>query len=169
MFLAPTPFFTATLQRAPGGLAGNFHTIKLMRAAVNAAKVDPVMIQKAIDIIYLQPQMNEDAEVSALFEYVRDRIRYVRDVVGIETLADPRMTMLRMVGDCDDQSALLATLLECVGYPTRFVMAGYHSRDFEHVYVQALAREEWVSMDPTERYPLGWEPPDPVVIWHEGI
>lgn len=168
MKTAPHHPFTATLAGAPNGRAGAFHTIRTMRALVNRARVDPMMIQAATSIIYLAPQRDQLAEVNALFEFVRDDIRYVRDVVGIETLADPRITLRRMVGDCDDQSTLLATLAEAVGYPTRFVMAGYRSPSvFDHVYVQVLAGGQWIDADPTEDGPLGYAPPGAVVTWIE--
>lgn len=169
MFIAPAPPFTATLSGAPNGKAGHFHTVRMMRELVNLRKVDPFIIQTACNIIYQTPQFTDDAESRALFEYVRDRIRYVRDVVGVETLADPVMCLRRLVGDCDDKSTLLATLLEAVGYPTRFVMAGYHGPDFEHVYLQAVIFGEWVSMDPTQPDPMGWEPPDASVLWIERV
>jgi hypothetical protein len=169
MLIAPAPPFTATLGSAPNGFAGHLHTIGLMRQLVNARKCEPFIIQTACNIIYQTPQFDTDAECFALFEYVRDRIRYVRDVVGVETLADPVMTLRRMLGDCDDQSTLLATLLESVGYPTRFIMAGYQGSEFEHVYLQALIRDEWVSMDPTQPEQMGWEPPDATAYWIEKV
>ena len=163
------PAFSATLSAAPNGRAGHHHTVSLMRQLVNARKTDAGLIATACNIIYQTPQFTDDAEVRALFEFVRDRIRYVRDVVGVETLCDPVMTLQRMVGDCDDQSTLLATLLEAVGYPTRFVMAGYNGPDFEHVYLQALAFGEWVSMDPTQPDEMGWEPPEATALWIEKV
>jgi transglutaminase-like putative cysteine protease len=115
------------------------------------------------------PQFTDAAEASALFDYVQKRIRYVKDVVGVETISDPLTTLNRMVGDCDDKATLLATLLESVGYPTRFVMAGYHGSAYEHVYLQAFMHGHWVSMDACESQPMGWEPPDPTSYWLESV
>jgi transglutaminase-like putative cysteine protease len=140
-----------------------------MRELVNACRVDPGVIQTAVGIIYLTPERADLAEVNALFCWVRDHVRYVRDVVGVETLCDPRMTLQRMVGDCDDQVTLLCSLLESVGYPTRFVMAGYNGPDFEHVYCQVLVNGQWLDCDPTEREPIGWAPPAPVAYYIEGV
>ena len=169
MLIPTPPPFTASLFGAPSGTAGNFNTVRLMRQLVNLRKTDPHIIQTACNVIYQTPQFSDDAEARALFEYVRDRIRYVRDVAGVETLTDPVITLQRMVGDCDDQTTLLAALLESVGYPTRFVMAGYQSREFEHVYMQALIHGEWVNMDPTQHEPMGYAPPDAVSIWIEKV
>lgn len=168
MYTAPRHPFTATLAAAPSGRAGAFHTIKVMRDFVKKTRIDPVIIDAATSIIFLTPQRDQSAEVNALFEFVRDDIRYVRDVVGLETVADPRIVLRRGVGDCDDQSTLLAALAESVGYPARFVMAGYRAPGvFEHVYVQLLVRGEWLDADPTENGPLGWAPPGAVTIWYE--
>lgn len=169
MFTAPAPYFTATLQAAPSGRAGHFHTVRKMRELVNMCKVDPFIIQKATGIIYMVPQHDELSELRALFEFVRDHIRYQRDVVGIETLADPRMTLRRQVGDCDDQAALLGALLESVGCPVRFVIAGYNGPHAEHVYLQALVRGDWISCECTEMVPLGWEAPNATIVWLEEV
>jgi transglutaminase-like putative cysteine protease len=73
------------------------------------------------------------------------------------------MTLEGCIGDCDDQTVLLASLLESVGYPTRFVIEGYTTPgEFEHVYMQALVFGQFISMDPTEQKYMGWSPPNPV-------
>jgi len=60
-------------------------------------------------------------------------------------------------------------MLESIGYPTRFVVAGYNGGGFEHVYLQAWINGRWISMDPTEPHPMGWEPPDATVIAAEAV
>lgn len=168
MLTAPTHRFTGTLRDAPSGRAAAHYTVSLMRQLVNRCKTDPGIIQAAVSALYLAPQKDRLAEIEAIFDYVQNDIRYVRDVVGVETLCDPRMTIRRRVGDCDDQATLLATLFESVGYPTRFVMSGYRTpKDFEHVYLQVLVDRQWISADPTEPYPLGWAPPNPRALWVE--
>lgn len=152
----------------PTGRAGVFHTLRLMRGLVERYKTDPRIIQTAATLLFTTPERIERAEVSALFEFVRDHIRYVRDVHGVETLANPVLTLARQIGDCDDQATLLATLCEAVGYPSRFVAAAYHSEDFEHVFVQIFADGNWIDADPTERGSLGYSPPDPLLLFIEG-
>jgi transglutaminase-like putative cysteine protease len=101
---------------------------------------------------------------------VRDSIRYTRDVFGVETICNPLLTIQRKVGDCDDKTTLFATLAECVGYPTRFVMAGYWgSKDYEHVYCQVFANGEWLDADTTEKQMLGYSPPNPSILYTEGV
>jgi len=170
MFLAPTPTLSGTLLPMRSGVPGIWQTLRTMRRLVEQDKTDPAVIQGAISVSYLTPEKDQYSEAESIFNYVRDHVRYVRDVNGIETLTSPRMTMQRLVGDCDDQVMLLAALLESVGYVTRFVIAGYSDpRAFEHVYMQVLLNGEWVSADPTERVPLGWEPPGALIIDFERV
>lgn len=167
--LAPDVPVIVSRAPMPSGRAGIVFTIGAMRRLVMQSKTDPAIIQAAISVIYLQPEKDSYSEARALFEYVRDHVRYVRDVHGFETLADPRLTLRRMVGDCDDQATLLAALLESVGYATRFVVTGYVDSEPEHVYLQTLVGDGWVDMDPTEHQAFGYAPPSPTVQFVESI
>lgn len=140
-----------------------------MRQCVAEGRTNLAVRQAAISVIWLQPEKDELHEVNAVFEWVRDHVRYVRDVLDVETLATPDRTLAQRIGDCDDQATLLAAMLESVGYATRFVVAAYtFPGHFEHVYLQVLVNGEWIDADPTEREPLGWAPPDPLTVAVEG-
>lgn len=168
MFLAPE--IPATYERRPmaDGEAGIFETLALMRQMVNDYKTQPTMRQAALNVTFMTPAQNDIAEVEALFAFVRDYIRYTKDVYGIETLATPDKTLEMRVGDCDDMTVLLATLLESIGYPTRFVIEGYQDSSlWEHVYLEVCLYGDWVPLDPTEMVSMGWQPPDPMIRWTE--
>jgi transglutaminase-like putative cysteine protease len=80
------------------------------------------------------------------------------------------MTLQGRLGDCDDQVVLLATLLEAVGYPTRFIVSGYnYPGEYEHVYLQAWLDGCWIDMDPTEHHPMGWAAPGAVAMAAETV
>ena len=166
MMLAPMPTLTGVVLQIPNGRAGVQATVQAMRQLVDQAKVDPAIRQAAQSVVFLQPEKDYLAEAEALFNFVRDSIRYTRDVHGVETLQTPQITLATRMGDCDDQSTLLAAMLESVGIPTRFVVAGYNGHDFEHVYLQAWCGD-WIGMDATEPHQMGWEPPQPTVIGYE--
>ncbi len=153
----------------PEGRAGAIHTARLMRQMVQASRVDPVIIAAAQSIVGLQPPHDFNREALTLFDYVRSRVRYIRDVNEVETLTMPVHVLERMCGDCDDKATLLASLLEAIGFPTRFVLAGYTGSQFEHVYLQVLVDGEWISADPTIDVPFGWEAPGAVVYWVERV
>lgn len=168
MMLAPVTTLTGTVVQIPDGVAGTVSTLQAMREMVNRCKVNPIIRQAATTVAFLQPEKNYHAEAEAIFNEVRDGVRYMRDVHGVETLQDPPITLASKLGDCDDQTTLLAAMLESIGIPTRFVVAGYSGPHFEHVYLQAWLGE-WVNMDATEPHPMGWAPPDPTIIAFEAI
>ena len=51
----------------------------------------------------------------------------------------PSVTIETRQGDCDDKSLLLASLLESIGYATRFVVSATNPRgSYNHVFVEAF-------------------------------
>jgi hypothetical protein len=170
MRIAPNPVLSGRVVGIPDGPAGVARTLAVMRSLVRQFRVDPGIRQAATSIIFLTPEKNDVFECRALFEYVRDHVRYTRDVYDVETLSTPDKTLSGLIGDCDDQSVLLAAFFEAVGYPTRFVIAGYSDpQTFEHVYLQVFAADTWIDCDPTEPEPFGWFPPDATCIAFERV
>jgi transglutaminase-like putative cysteine protease len=171
MLVATTPIFRTTLiDGIPGGRAGSFDTVRRMRALITETSASPEIMQLATTLICMTPQRDQLSEVDAIFDFVRGRVRYVRDVVGLETLSDPRMTIKRLVGDCDDKTTLLGALFQSVGYPVRLVLTRYGAdRNFEHVYLDVLVNSAWLPADATEFRPLGWEAPDATETWIERV
>jgi transglutaminase-like putative cysteine protease len=113
----------------------------------------------ALSLVADLPPKDYAAEVCALHAFVRDRIRYVRDIVGTETVQTPERTIINEAGDCDDKSTLLASLLEAIGVPTRFEAVGFTPGHWSHVLVQALLKNRWVSLETTVNVQPGWRPP----------
>lgn len=100
---------------------------------------------------------NWTGQIKALHGFVQDNVQYVRDVRGVETLATPLKTLETMQGDCDDQATLLASLLESIGHPTRFV-AMKHSTfgPYVHVYTETKIGDKWYPLETTEKFPAGF-------------
>ena len=168
MRLAPQVPFSVSAVPASLGSAGVAQTMREMRRLIDEGKRDAGIIATAHTVIFTQPEKLEAAEACSLFEFVRDHIRYVRDVVGHETLASARITLARQAGDCDDQTVLLGAMLEAVGYPVRLVVAAYDGPGvWAHVYLQVWAEGRWIDCDPTERQAFGWAPPGAMGLWVE--
>ena len=108
-------------------------------------------------------QKDYACEVKKLHAFVRDQIRYLGDINGVETVTSPEKTLDYGYGDCDDKSVLLASLLESIGHPTRFVAIGFESGIFEHVYVETLIGTRWIALETTEPVEAGWQP-DPRIV-----
>lgn len=110
---------------------------------------------KALELTRGLLQKDYKAEACACLEWVRDHVRYVRDIRGIETVHDPETLLHLMAGDCDDKSILLASLLESIGHRTRFIAVSYTPGQFSHVWVQDYIRGQWVDLEPTEPIECG--------------
>jgi transglutaminase-like putative cysteine protease len=130
-----------------------------MRRLVRQYKKDATIRNTAASMIQRLDQKDWESEITTLFHFVRDSIRYMRDVRGVETVQTPVATLSRGYGDCDDKSTLLASLLESVGHPTRFVAIGRGPNSFSHVYVETRIGTRWIGLEPTEPVPAGWKPP----------
>ena len=153
-----------------GGMRGVGQTITVMRRMVEDYKTDPDVRQAAVSVIYNTPAKDERSEAAALFDYVRAHVRYVRDIHGVETIATPDHTLQARAGDCDDMALLLATLYESVGYPTRFVVAGYDQPGaVSHVYLQVFVNGAWCDVDPTERLAFGQAPDGAISLYYESV
>lgn len=157
MYLLPQtapPASPSSLVQLGAGVASVDSFVAAMRAwKGNAAELTAVR-DHALELVQGAPAQNEVGEVRRLFEFVRDAVRYVRDVNGVDTLQTPSATLARLQGDCDDKTLLLAALLESVGYASRFVVSATHPLGpYNHVYLETwiprLAR--WVALEPSVR------------------
>jgi transglutaminase-like putative cysteine protease len=106
----------------------------------------------ALELVRQTRAYDERGELDALFRFVRDDVRYVKDVAGIDTLQTPTATLERLQGDCDDKSLLLASLAQSIGYPSRFVVSATRKgQSYNHVYVEAWSPQlaRWVALEPS--------------------
>lgn len=142
----------------PKGKPGVIETLKLMKSLVLQGKKAPAVRQAAVDLTNGLRQKDWTAEVTALYNFVKNRIRYLRDIRGVETLHTADKILSNEQGDCDDKSVLLASLLESIGHPTRFVAIGFSPGKFSHVYVETKMGDKWVPLETTEPVPMGWKP-----------
>lgn len=157
--LAPA---TAQLFSIPGGLAGVKATLARMVDLVRTYKTDLNVRNFAGELVKGCPDKDYRCELSKLQTYVRDSIRYVRDVEGVETLQTPVQTLKLGFGDCDDKATLLGALAASVGFSVRFcAIAVRDEPDFSHVSVQAHLGAGWINAETIiPGAGLGWFPPD---------
>ena len=131
-----------------------------MAQLVRQGRTDIRIRELAVQLVGWIPPKHWRHEVEALFNFVRNNIRYVRDIHQVETVATPVKTLEYSAGDCDDMVVLLSALLEAIGYETRFVAMGLQPGHFQHVFLEArLPSGEWMALDPTEPVKAGWRPP----------
>ena len=128
-----------------------------MRTEVRRAKKSlPIRLAAQQIIRDVVGHKNWIGQVEALHAWVRDNVQYIRDIRGVETLQTPEKTLEFRQGDCDDQSLLLAALLESVGHPTRFIAISLSPfGQYAHVYTETKIGERWVPVETTEKWQMG--------------
>lgn len=152
------PGTQATLQAIPDGPAGTRATLQVMARMIRKGKKDPAIRDKALYLTRHLAGKDWRAEAKAIFFFVRDRIRYVQDVYGVETIAEPGVTLQVRQGDCDDKSVLAGALLQSIGHPVKLVAVAFDGGPFSHVFVETLIGPTWVPMELTEQIPFGVYP-----------
>lgn len=148
------------LLQIPDGNAGIAETLKIMRQIVRAWKKSSDLRDLALSYTRGFDQKDWFGEVESLHAMVRDKIRYVRDIRGVETIHTPDQILKRGQGDCDDKAILLASLLESIGHPTRFVAVGVNNGPYSHVFVETKIGNKWIGLETTEPWDVGRTVPE---------
>jgi transglutaminase-like putative cysteine protease len=126
-----------------------------MRNLVREFKKNLVIRNLACQLVKNVAEKNWVEEARAIHEFVKKKIRYVKDINGVETLHTPLKLLDVRQGDCDDKATLAATLLESIGHPTRFVAVGFGGYGFSHVYLETKIGKNWLALETTEPWPIG--------------
>ncbi len=117
---------------------------------------DTAVRHKAVALTRLLLQKDFPQEACVCLAFVRDQIRYVRDIYDVETIATPAVLLQIGAGDCDDKATLLAALLCSIGHQVRFAAVAFEPDSFSHVWLQDhIDGMGWVDLEPTEPYPCG--------------
>ena len=107
------------------------------------------------------PERDWQGEIAGAFSYVRDKVRYTRDIHDVELFQKADRTLELGIGDCDDLAILLGSILGNIGYPLMIRVISTGAPTFHHVYLLAgLPPEdpkEWVPLDASQGEGPGWE------------
>lgn len=150
----------------PPGKPATEKTLEVMATAAREAAMTEAMRDKMIDLLQgLNPSTYRD--------YIQDVDTFIRsNVLLINEAEEVVIHPLRMLGDiergkaagdCDDVSALAASLLYCAGFRARFKAVFPHAEGFyQHVFVEYRRDESepWrpldVTIDHIPVYPNEW-------------
>jgi hypothetical protein len=154
-------------QSIPSGLAGTKLTAAHVGRLIREGSADFYVRQKAIDILLARGVAPKDyiGEIDALFRWVQRHVRYTKDPFQVEVLHAPRRMLELRAGDCDDMTILLGSLVKSVGHPVRLVLTGPNPRRpdlFSHIYLEAQCQGDWIPLDATMPFAMGWSPRAPV-------
>jgi transglutaminase-like putative cysteine protease len=169
--IVPVPYRIGSV---PSGEAGVRATLDVMVAIVLEYRMAPRVRMFAQALAGECPNRDRLCQVETVQGWVRDSIKYLPDVRGVETIQTPVYTLEHGSGDCDDQSVLVASALEAIGFQTRFCAIGRRGGPFSHVSSQVLLGKSWVNLEtilPALPYPwrdlpagspmpVGWFPED---------
>jgi hypothetical protein len=155
------------------GKQGNLNTVKHIQKIAHQRKSHPLVRELALRILLEKniPSQHHLSEAKAIGEYVKRKLRYVRDIRGIETVYDPvtlidRITKGIAQADCDDHVVLICALLLSVGIQpyVRVVKYDPNISHFNHIYV-VVYEKNWGMKKPVrlvldaivKRRPIGFE------------
>jgi transglutaminase-like putative cysteine protease len=117
---------------------------------VHKSVQDPRMRKLALDITHKCPARDGTCEAQAVYDAVKQRVRYTGDIApikqgsqgevdGIDLYQAAYRTWEFKGGDCDDHSILISTLLALNGIEPRLrVTAESVSADWGHIYPAAI-------------------------------
>ena len=128
----------------PVGEQGSLATVDfLIKVARKQSKL-PIIRELALRILEQYDVKSNDYynEAFAIGDFVKKKLRYVRDINGTELVHDPVMLIDQMRrgqahGDCDDMSLLIATLLLSIGHQPYFRIVKYYNGmgAYQHIYI----------------------------------
>lgn len=117
------------------------------------------------------PPHNNVAAALAIFEWVRDNIRFLLEQ-GEQVLTPGRVLQWGF-GDCDDRSGLVCAMLESIRIPWRLMLLARKLDDGRlrpyHIWPQALVAGQWVNLETSDRAALFGEHPTALTRKVRGI
>jgi hypothetical protein len=90
-------------------------------------------------------------ELLAIYYWVTQNIRYMRDIDNVELLKSPDNLLKTRSGDCDDIATLLAAMFMAAGNPVQFAIVAFNNSmrpAYSHVFVEAITPHGPVLFDP---------------------
>lgn len=115
-------------------------TLAAMRRLANNAKKDLGILKLTREIVRGLEPGDYNSEIQAIYYWVCQNVRYVRDIHDVELVISPQKVLQLGGGDCDDIACLLAAMLMSIGNECRFMVVGFENRVPSHVFCQVALR-----------------------------
>jgi transglutaminase-like putative cysteine protease len=141
--------------------------VKVMFLYVYKGLLDPTARVSLAEAVAGVPERDDFAEVSAIYWWVRQRVRYTGDPRDLDQYSTLRRTLELGIGDCDDITIAYCTILAAAGYRVGAKIISQDGESFSHVYAvvelprndPTSANRRIVPLDGTvpSAFP-GWEP-----------
>lgn len=146
--------------------------MRIIQQLIAEGRVDPEVRAWTADVLtrrcgndWCVPEKDNRAEILAIFNAMRQRVRYTGDVWSHDTYVAARHTLRHRIADCDDYAILACSALGAVGIQTKCkVIQSVQGQDWDHIYVLANDGERhWIPFDASVNKPCGWEAPPELV------
>lgn len=149
-------------------------TVALIGKGIRAGCAYQPLRLHAAQVATTAPRKDYLGQLKAIYDDFLNRWRYVRDPVGIETVATSGPAVWGIVGgsyspnggkgwgDCDDATTFLGASAMAIGLPVRIVtMSPPGSLQQSHVYPEVfITGRGWITADPVAHpLPMGGVPP----------
>lgn len=146
------------------GERGTLETAKKIRTLIREGRGSPLIRTTAEDVLEQEgvPERDHRGEAEALFEFVREHLRFTSDPYGVEMLTTAEGLLEdHTFADCDEFVILLGSLLESIGRRVRLKIVRRGSKGpWQHVYLEVRIKDRWIPADATNAIqPFGWEVP----------
>lgn len=147
-----------------------YNTVTKMKSIIVASSKNPLIREWAGQVISRVEVNDKLGEAKAIFNFVRDNVRYTRDPLGFEYIQTPPVLLEsigqsikgqgeRPSGDCDDMTVLSLSLLKSIGFNVAIKVVSFRdTKKFSHVYGMVQVGHNWVPVDCVRPdADLGWE------------
>lgn len=148
-----------------GEMNVSMNTLALMKSSILQSTKNPTVRDWAAHIVQGITQKDEWGEAEAIYHFVQNHSRYVKDPTNVEMLQSPLVAFsywdksVMWQGDCDDFTILILSLLSSIGYHVALRAASYNTNGvLGHVYGLVQLYGEWLPIDGIkEGGYVGWE------------
>lgn len=107
--------------------------------------------------------MQEDNEITSIFNWAKANFRYVADPYGKERFCSPAKLLEQlqeqgfMAEDCDSAALLMASLAGSIGYEVRLGLIDCDfDNELDHAIASVRVSDGWLDLDLTLDKPMGW-------------
>ncbi len=147
-----------------------YNTVSKMKSIISQSSHNPYVREWAGSIVSGVEVNQKDQEAEAVYNFVRDNVRYTKDPLGFEYIQTPVVLLQsigqyrnsrgeRPVGDCDDMTVLSLSLLKSIGFQVAIKVVSFTpNKKYGHVYGLVKIGYDWVPVDcvrPDAH--MGWE------------
>lgn len=140
------------------GDSGVDQTVRAMIGLIDMGKKSGQVRARAAQILhdYHVRAFDFRKEFRAVFDWVKRNVRFTRDPTGKEGIHSADTILEWRIGDCDDFSILICSLLGTIGHRCRLVAISSHPEDpaqFSHIYPEVQLDGQWIPVDVGRKKP----------------